>query len=200
MMTDPDQRNRIETAGRADCLSGGDQGVRPGRCLDAGPARDRPRHRRGRVRGDHGAERIGQIDLHEHPRLPRHADRRELSFQGRRGRQPDPQPARPAAPPLSGVRLSGVQPPEPHLGAGKRGAAADLPRRLRRRAARARPRGPGDGRPERVGDPIRPANSPEDSSSGSRSPARSSPSQRSCWRTSRRETSIRPEAARSWSC
>ena len=154
----------------------------------------------GRVRGDHGTERLGQIDLHEHPRLPRHADLRELSLQGDRGRQPDPQPARPAAPPLSGVRLSGLQPPEPHLGAGERGAASGLSRRLRRRATGARPRGPGDGRSDGVGIPYARRALRRTAAAGRDRPRHRHRAHRSCWPTSRRAISTRPAAGRSWSC
>ena len=36
------------------------------------------RHRRRRVRRDHGAVGLGQVDVHERARLPRHADRRRV--------------------------------------------------------------------------------------------------------------------------
>ena len=43
----------------------------------------RSAHRQGRVRGDHGAVGLGQVDRDEHPRLPRRADHGHLPLQGR---------------------------------------------------------------------------------------------------------------------
>ena len=50
-------------------------------------ARHRPADRRGRIRGRHGAERVRQIDVHEHPRLPRHADGGRVPVSRRRRRR-----------------------------------------------------------------------------------------------------------------
>ena len=181
-------------------LPAGHPDLWPGRRRGPRPRRRRPRDRRGRVRRDHGAERLGQVDGDEHPRLPRYADSRRLPVQGRRGRQPDPRPAGPAAPPLSRLRLPGLQPARPHLGAGERRTAADLPRHARRpSAARSRwrrwprsgcrPRAP---RPERASG--RPAAARRDRP---RHRHRAPPS---CWPTSPPAISTPRAAARSWSC
>ena len=59
---------------RADRAASGHQGLRLGTRGGARAGRRRPAHRARRVRGRHGPERLGQVDLHERPRLPRHAD------------------------------------------------------------------------------------------------------------------------------
>ena len=46
---------------------------------------------RGRVRRGHGPERLGQVDRHEHPRLPRRADRGRVPVPRRRCRRADAQ-------------------------------------------------------------------------------------------------------------
>ena len=108
-------------------------------------ARHRPRDRAGRVRRDHGPERLGQVDVHEHPRLPRHAHGRHVpaSAASHVGAL-TARPARAAAPALSRLRVPGLQPAGAHDGAGERRAAAALPRRAaptsgtRARARRSR--------------------------------------------------------------
>jgi hypothetical protein len=54
------------------------QGLRPGQHRLPGAQGGGPGHRRRRVRGHHGAQRLGQVHRHEHPRLPGHAQRRRL--------------------------------------------------------------------------------------------------------------------------
>ncbi len=69
---------------------------RPTAGRNEGPCsrRHRPRHRQGRIRGDHGSVRFRQIDGDEHHRLPRHADRRASTASGHRRRAARPQPPR----------------------------------------------------------------------------------------------------------
>ena len=122
---------------------------RPGRT--DGAERHRPRHQRRRVRRDHGAERIGQIDRDEHPRLPRHAQRRAVPVPWRACRSAVARPARAAAPSLSGLRVPGLQPAGAHLGAGERRTAAAVPRRERGDAACGRGQGAAVGGPGRLG-------------------------------------------------
>ena len=74
-------------------------------------------------------------------------------FEGVQVEQLDAQPARAAAAPLPRLRVPGLQPAGAHHGAGERRAAADLPRRARRRAPRRGARGAGAGRPGRLGAP-----------------------------------------------
>ena len=51
-----------------------------GEAQGARAGRRRPRDRARRVRRDHGAVRVGQVDGDEHHRLPRHADRRRATL------------------------------------------------------------------------------------------------------------------------
>ena len=112
-------------------LRQGVEDLRPWRGQRACAGRRRPFHIGGRVRGHHGAVRLGQVDRHEHHRLPRHPDLRHLFLHGA-GRWPArPQQPRHAAQPAYRLRLPGLQPAGAHLGAGERGAAAALPRRER---------------------------------------------------------------------
>ena len=58
----------------ADDRDAGDpQGLHDGAHGGRGAARRRPRHRAQRIRGGGRPVRLGQVDAHEHPRLPRHA-------------------------------------------------------------------------------------------------------------------------------
>ena len=160
-------------------------------------ARHRPAHRRRRVRRGHGAERLGQVDVHEHPRLPRRARRAgAYRFQRRRRRAAvAATSARCCAAGLPRLRLPGLQPAGPHHGARERRAAAastaacgrasGAQRALRR--ARRRSASP-------AGSTTPRASSPAASSSASPSRARSSPSRRCCSPTSRPATST-PRAA-----
>ena len=175
----------------------GHEGVRRGRRRGARAARHRPRDRAGRVRRRHGPERLGQVDVHEHPRLPRHADLRRLSLSRRAGRLDDLGPARAAAPESSRFRVPGVQPAEPHDRARERRAAAGLSAPARRSSGTR-------GRARRCTKSVSTAarrtcrvSCPAASSSASRSRAPSSRSRKCCSPTSRRAISTRRPAARS---
>ena len=61
----------------ADPTGAADQDLRRGRRRGRRAPRRRSRDRRRRVRRHHGADRLGQVDGDEHPRLPRRADVRQ---------------------------------------------------------------------------------------------------------------------------
>jgi HlyD family secretion protein len=58
--------------------AGSDQGIRARRRDRPRTARCRPGHRTERVRRHHGTVGLGQVDIHESDRLPRHADARRI--------------------------------------------------------------------------------------------------------------------------
>ena len=124
-----------------------DQGLHAGR--DRGPRAERRfgRHRRGRVRRRHGPVRLGQVDVHEPDRLPRHADLRQLPARRRGRRAHGSRRAGRRAQPPDRLRVPAVQPAAAHVGAGERRTAAAVRRHpaggaARRSAQQARRRGP----------------------------------------------------------
>ena len=92
----------------------------------------------GRIRRDHGRERLGQIDDDEHARLPRPADERPLPARRHRRLRARPQSARRHSQPEDRLRLPGLQSALAHLRAGECRAADVLraPCNFARRAAR----------------------------------------------------------------
>ena len=163
-----------------------------------GAARRDARRRARRVRRRHGRLGLGQVDVHEHPRLPRSPDARQLPpRRARRGRalrrraRRDPQPRdRLRLPELQPVpRTSALENVELPLFYG------DVAPAEQRERARAALRAVGLARSR--GTTCR-ASSRAASSSASRSPARSSTGRCSCSPTSRPATSTRRPATRSW--
>ena len=75
----------------ADRAARRDQGLRDGTCGGARRGRGRSAHCGRGVRGDHGTVGVGQVDGHEHHRLPRHADHRRLPVRRDRCRSPQSQ-------------------------------------------------------------------------------------------------------------
>ena len=102
-----------------------------------------------RVRRDHGAVRLRQVDADEPDRLPRHADQGQLPAERQAG-QPDER-QRAGAHPERGdrVRLPDVQPAAARDGAAQRRAAAGLRRRAGEGPAGAREAGARQGRARR---------------------------------------------------
>src|SRR5207249_3243253 len=118
------------------------------RCRPLEPAPVAAPSQAGGVRRHHGGLRVGEIDAHEHPRLPRRAERRHLRARGPRRRHAEPRPARRSAQPGDRLRLPGFQPAAPGNPAGQRGVAAGV--REGRQVGAAR-QGPGDARARGAG-------------------------------------------------
>ena len=99
------------------------RGQRP--CAGGRRPDDRPR----RVRRHHGPVRLGQVDGHEHHRLPRHADQRPLRLHGRRRRRRSTATsARCCAATIIGFVFQGFNLLAPHHGRRECRTAADLSR------------------------------------------------------------------------
>ena len=84
LITEAAERVRNDASGAAHPAARRHEDLRRGTGRLPGAARHRPHDRRRRVRRHHGPERLGQVHGDEHPRLPRHADRRQLPVPGRR--------------------------------------------------------------------------------------------------------------------
>ena len=159
-------------------------------------ARRQHRHRRGRVRRDHGTVGVGQIDAAQHPGLLRPPVQRQVPA-GRRGglvagRQRaggDPQPD-------AGVRVPELQPAGADDRARERRAAAGLRGHAPARPARARRRRAGARRPRRSAAPP-PQPAVGRAAAAGRDRARAGRTSRaSCSPTSRPATSTRAPAPR----
>ena len=174
---------------------GPDQGLSSRSAHGARAARRLGRDRARRVRRGHGPVGLGQVDLHEPPRLPRHADARQLPAR-RRGRRaastrdalaPDPQPQdrlrvpdlQPAAARTSA--LENVELPLVYAGGPARERRERARRAARRRSAWA------------TASTTTRASSRAASSSASPSRARWSTTRPSSWPTSPPATSTRHE-------
>ena len=125
---------------------------------------------------------------------------RLLPLQGRAGRDARPRPARLAAPPLSRLRLPGLQPARPHRRARECRAALALSRRGQGEAPRNRRWRRSTRSASTTGGTIRRPSFPAASSSASPSPARSSPIPTCCSPTSRPAISTARPRSRSWTC
>ncbi len=113
-------------------------------------ARHRPRDQPRRAGRDHGRVGLGQEHADEHPRLPRPADRGQLSLHGPRRVDARPRSARRAAPRIVRLRVPELQPDRDRHRDRQRRDARGLRRPVARRAPcargrtarHARPRGP----------------------------------------------------------
>ena len=158
--------------------------------------------RRAAIRRDHGAVRLGQVDLHEHPRLSRPADRRAVPAR-RRATSSALSDGRPGARSAT-ARSASSSRSSTCCRARRRSrtsscrcstpASGRRERRERARAALAARRA------RRSRAAIIRTSSPAASSSAWRSRARWSTTRRSFWPTSRPATSTPAPASRSWPC
>ena len=169
---------------------GRSQDLQDGRQRGPRAARRGPHRRPRRDDRDHGRLGLGQVDAHEHARLPRHADVRLLLARRHAGRWTQPEPARRPAEPEARVRLPGIQPARAHDRRSTTSSCrcctiARADGRTRRRSPRTRSRASGSA----IGWITIRASCPAVSSSASRSRGRSSPSRRCCLPTSPRATS-----------
>src|SRR5207245_61716 len=142
---------RHAAAGHRDPHPQADPGLRHGRRGGAGAPRHRHPDPQERVRGGHGAVGLGEVDLDEPDRLPRHAHRRRILAQRPEGLGPFGRRAGPHPQQGDRVRVPDVQPAAPGPRAPQRGAAVALRRAARQRATgagRAGARAGGAGRPD----------------------------------------------------
>ena len=111
-----------------------DQGLPDGRERGVRAARHRPPGISERADGGDGLVGVRQVDAHEHPRLPRRADRRTVHARRRAGRRLVQERVGRFEKSEARIRLPGIQSPRADLGGRERRAAAPL-----------RPRGPLEG-------------------------------------------------------
>ena len=168
---------------------GAAQGLRQRRRAGARRRRGRPRRRSRRDAGDHGAERLREVDAAAPTRRPRPAERPASC--GCAGRRIDRLSERALAHlrrRRDRLRLPGLPPDGRADRAGERRAAGPAGRALAAAGPRSAPRTARRGRARRPGRPPSRRRCPAASASASRSPGRWPTSRRSCWRTSRPAT------------